>query len=288
MSTPPDQDIPAAQRQSPTASTAAPVTTPKQRSSRGKAFGIVSLLAIAALCTWKWPSISQTSAQTQQRLQTALRQRTRSANAQPTADSSTPSLVPPPTDLPPAPTTSVNPVAASENPPDHLLNHRRYDEANPADLVPLNPSSQLKLQRPAQIAVNQMIAQAKSEGVQLGIASAYRSIEDQDHLFFDVKAERGQNSKTRAEVSAPPGYSEHHTGYAVDFIDESKPGTHAEVSFETTPAYQWLKQNAPTYNFEMSFPKDASSHVGYEPWHWRYVGDQKSLELFYQDQSPTP
>ena len=130
-----------------------------------------------------------------------------------------------------------------------------------------------------------MIAKAKAEGVQLGIASAFRTVEDQNRLFFEVKAERGQSSKTRAEVSAPPGYSEHHTGYAVDFIDESKPGTHTEESFETTPAFKWLKQNAPAYSFEMSFPKDPNSPVGYEPWHWRYVGDQKSLELFYQEQS---
>ena len=247
----------------------------------------MSLVAIAALCIWQRQPISQQATAQTQRLQTALRQRTRSANAQPSGDSTQPLPVPP-TDLPPRPTASPAPVASIEDPPDHLLNHRRYAEANPADLVPLNPSSQLKLQRPAQIAVNQMIAQAKSEGVQLGVASAFRSIEDQNHLFFDVKAERGQNSKTRAEVSAPPGYSEHHTGYAVDFIDESRPDTHTEISFETTPAYQWLKQNAPAYSFEISFPKSPNSRVSYEPWHWRYVGDQKSLELFYEDQPQEP
>lgn len=241
-------------------------------------------MAIAALCIWQRQPISQQATAQTQRLQNALRQRTRSANAQPATGSSSQPLSVPTADLPPSP----NPVALPETPPDHLLNHRRYAEANPTDLVPLNPSSQLKLQRPAQIAVNQMIAQAKSEGVQLGIASAFRSIEDQNHLFFDVKAERGENSKTRAEVSAPPGYSEHHTGYAIDFIDESRPSTHTETSFETTPAYQWLKQNAPAYNFEISFPKDPDSRVSYEPWHWRYVGDQKSLELFYEDQPQEP
>lgn len=288
MSTPPNQDIPAAQRRSSTASPAAPAL-PKQRSSWRKAFGILSLIAIATLCTWQRQPISQQAIVQTQRLQNAIRQRIQSANAQtvqPDSDLASQTTRPPATDLPPLLTASSNPVAPSENPPDHLLNHRRYAEADPDDLVLLNPSSQIKLQPPAQIAVNQMIAQAKSEGVQLGMASAFRSIEDQNHLFFDVKAERGQNSKTRAEVSAPPGYSEHHTGYAVDFIDESKPGTHTEKSFETTPAYQWLQKNAPAYNFELSFPQDPNSPVGYEPWHWRYVGDQKSLELFYEDQTP--
>ncbi len=165
--------------------------------------------------------------------------------------------------------------------PDTLLNHRRYEEAPQSELLQLNPNSALKLRPAAQASVNAMIAKAKSEGVQLGIVSGFRTIEDQDYLYFKVKAERGQSAKTRAEVSAPPGYSEHHTGYAVDLIDESKPDTHVEESFETTPAYQWLEKNAAFFNFEMSFPKDNESAVKYEPWHWRYVGDQDSLETFY-------
>ncbi len=168
-------------------------------------------------------------------------------------------------------------------PPEQLLNHRRYKEAPLEELVTLNSDSAIKLQPAAQAAVNAMITQAKADGVKLGIISGFRSLEDQNYLFFEVKAERGETSRTRAEVSAPPGYSEHHTGYVVDFIDESQPQTDIEESFETTAAYRWLEKNAAFYNFEMSFPKEASSPVGYEPWHWRYVGDQKSLELFYRD-----
>ncbi len=170
-------------------------------------------------------------------------------------------------------------------PPEQLLNHRHYEEVPPEALVSLNSKSAIKLQPAAQASINAMIAQAKADGVKLGIISGFRSLEDQNYLFFDVKKERGETSQTRAEVSAPPGYSEHHTGYAVDFIDESQPQTELEESFETTPAYRWLQKNAAFYNFEMSFPQDPSSPVGYEPWHWRYVGDQQSLELFYGDQS---
>lgn len=175
------------------------------------------------------------------------------------------------------------PAANTAPAPPELLHHRYYDVARPEDLVPLNSKSQIQLQPAAQAKVVAMIAKAKSEGVQLGIISGFRSLEDQQYLFFEVKAERGETSTTRAEVSAPPGYSEHHTGYAVDFIDESKPATHLEESFETTAAYQWLEKNAAFYNFEMSFSKDPASPLSYEPWHWRYVGDQKSLELFYRE-----
>ena len=177
---------------------------------------------------------------------------------------------------------TTNPSAAADGKPEELLNHRRYDEAPQESLVNLNTKSDLKLQPDAQAELTAMIAKAKAEGIKLGIVSGFRTIEDQDYLYFDVKAERGESAKTRAEVSAPPGYSEHHTGYAVDFIDESKPDTHVEKSFETTPAFRWLKKNAAFYNFEMSFPDDPSSPLSYEPWHWRYVGNQESLELFYK------
>lgn len=190
-----------------------------------------------------------------------------------------------PTQVPtqrPAQTLAQRPETPSGE-PDELLHHRRYAEAPLAGLVPLNPKSDIRLQPIVQKTVNEMIARAKSEGVQLGVASGFRSIEDQNYLFFEVKAERGQSSKTRAEVSAPPGYSEHHTGYAVDFIDEGAPGTHTEKSFETTAAYRWLEKNAAFYSFELSFPDDPDSPLGYEPWHWRFVGDQKSLELFYKE-----
>lgn len=166
--------------------------------------------------------------------------------------------------------------------PDILLNHRRYEVASEDALVQLNPNSQIKLQPEAQAAVTQMIDKAKAEGVRLGIISGFRTLADQDYLYFDVKAERGQDAQTRAEVSAPPGYSEHHTGYAVDFIDEGRSETHLQTSFETTAAFKWLEKNAAYYNFELSFPKGNATGVAYEPWHWRYVGNQESLELFYK------
>ncbi len=173
-------------------------------------------------------------------------------------------------------------IETADAQPEKLLNHRRYDIADARKLVPLDPSSEILLQPDAQASLKAMLADAKAKGVRLGIISGFRTIEDQNYLYFDLKAERGESARARAEVSAPPGYSEHHTGYAVDFIDESQPETFLEESFENTPAYEWLVANAPFYNFELSFPKDNSAAVAYEPWHWRYVGNQESLELFYK------
>jgi D-alanyl-D-alanine carboxypeptidase len=127
-----------------------------------------------------------------------------------------------------------------------------------------------------------MAAAALRDGVVLVPISGFRTVADQKYLYFDVKAERGQDAKERAKVSAPPGYSEHHTGYALDIGDGNVPATNLSVNFEKTEAFRWLKANAAYYSFEMSFPKGNKQGVSYEPWHWRFAGDIQSLKTFYK------
>jgi D-alanyl-D-alanine carboxypeptidase len=81
----------------------------------------------------------------------------------------------------------------------------------------------------------------------------------------------------RAESVAPPGHSEHGTGYAIDF--GTRPQGHCadvENCFADTPAGKWLILNAPDYGFELSFPNDNAQGVTWEPWHWRWVGTSNS------------
>ena len=164
-----------------------------------------------------------------------------------------------------------------------MLGHRKYEEIAASELVSLQTNRAVLMHPNAAAKVDDMVATARAAGVQLGVASGFRSWEDQRGLFFDVKAQRGQTTTKRAEVSAPPGYSEHHTGYAVDFIDlTADPAEHLEEPFEKTRAFAWLKDNASRYGFEMSFPK-GNPDISYEPWHWRYVGDAASLEVFFQE-----
>jgi len=125
-------------------------------------------------------------------------------------------------------------------------------------------------------------AAAQAE-VRLVPLSGYRSYDEQEAVFFSLKAERHQDAQTRAEVSAPPGYSEHHTGYAIDLGDGNQPQTHLDQSFGETTTYQWLASNAVKFGFELSFPPDNLQGVAFEPWHWRFVGDRHSLETFYQE-----
>lgn len=164
--------------------------------------------------------------------------------------------------------------------PDQVLGHYRYVEAPQAELGSV--ANGIKMHKAAAPKLLAMVTAAQADGVSLVLLSGFRSVDDQTHLFFDVKAERGQNADTRADVSAPPGYSEHHTGYAIDIGDANEPSTNVSQSFDQTAAFKWLQQNAAYYSFELSFAKGNPEKVSYEPWHWRYVGDRKSLEIFYR------
>lgn len=165
---------------------------------------------------------------------------------------------------------------------DNLLGHLPYQEAPASELKPITANGQIKLRAAAAEKFKAMSAAAAREGISLVPISGFRAVGDQKHLFFDVKAQRGQVTTKRAEVSAPPGYSEHHTGYAVDIGDGKTPATNLSPTFENTSAFKWLEKNAAYYSFEISFPKGNPQGVNYEPWHWRFVGDTDSLKTFYK------
>ena len=169
--------------------------------------------------------------------------------------------------------------------PDNLLGHLPYPEAPAQDLVGVTPDGSVKLRKAASAKYQEMANAAAASGIYFAPISGFRSVEDQQHVFFDVKAERRQNASKRAEVSAPPGYSEHHTGYAIDIGDGSALDTNLSQGFENTQAFKWLEANSASFSFEMSFPKNNRQGVSYEPWHWRFVGDKQSLETFYKAHS---
>nr|WP_242035736.1 MULTISPECIES: M15 family metallopeptidase [unclassified Leptolyngbya] len=183
-------------------------------------------------------------------------------------------------------TPSPSPVVAADlTPPpmtDGLLGHLPYAEAPANSLKAITQDGEVKLRTAAADRFTAMIQAARAERVILVPLSGFRSLDDQTEIFFERKAEMGQRPVERASVSAPPGYSEHHTGYAIDIGDGTRSETNLELTFESTPAFRWLEANAARYSFELSFPRDNSQGVSYEPWHWRFVGDRNSLETFYK------
>ncbi len=187
---------------------------------------------------------------------------------------------------PPAVISQVSPSALVEPSPttENVLGHLSYSEAPEEVLVPLTADGGLRLRKSAAQEFRRMQQDARADGIILLPLSGFRTVAEQNYLFFKVKEQRNQDAQKRAEVSAPPGYSEHHTGYALDIGDGRTPATNLSQSFENTAAFHWLQQNAARYSFEMSFPLNNPQGINYEPWHWRYVGDSTSLETFYKAQ----
>ncbi|MEM9213766.1 MAG: M15 family metallopeptidase [Cyanobacteria bacterium P01_F01_bin.150] len=169
-----------------------------------------------------------------------------------------------------------------------ILGHKPYQEVDEDLLVPLVGDGSVRLRPSAAESFAEMVGAARADGVRLQPLSGFRTEEEQSYLFFEIRKRRRQGLAERAAVSAPPGYSEHHTGYAVDIGDATQPATNVSESFETTEAFKWLQENAASYSFEMSFAGGENDKVSYEPWHWRFVGDRHSLETFYGDSLSDP
>ena len=160
-----------------------------------------------------------------------------------------------------------------------LLGHLPYEEISNNNLVEIQPN--ILVHKDMYASLLKMKSDAENDGIFLTFLSGYRSFKLQEEIFYTLKAARNQIAIERAKVSAPPGYSEHSTGFAIDIGDAQNRNTDFEVEFEDTRAFKWLKRNAAKYHFRLSFDKN-HKYVDYEPWHWRYEGSIDSLKIFEQ------
>jgi zinc D-Ala-D-Ala carboxypeptidase len=106
---------------------------------------------------------------------------------------------------------------------------------------------------------------AGAAGIELLLVSAFRDVEYQRSIF-DRKLGQGVPLDDILRVNAAPGYSEHHTGRAVDIASRGCPPL--TEGFETTTVFEWLTRNASRFGFEMSYPRGNRYGMAYEPWHW--------------------
>ena len=198
--------------------------------------------------------------------------------------SPSPSAIPSPSpsfqlpDNPPviAPSPPIQPVGGAPK-----YNHLPYKEAR-GQLVEVGTyydRSELMVQEAAQ-AFWTMADNAKLSGVNLGPISGFRTIADQEQLFTRQISRHNGSPEAAARLSAPPGHSEHHTGYTIDIRDRDATDTDLKYEMENTKAYRWLVQNACQYGFELSFPDNNVQGVSFEPWHWRYIGSPTAQGIF--------
>ena len=114
---------------------------------------------------------------------------------------------------------------------------------------------------------------AEKQGIHFIPRTSYRSIMQQTIIYNNYVKEYGQEAADR--FSARPGYSEHHTGLAIDLNS-------LETVFGETPEGIWLAEHCAEYGFILRYPKDSEEITGYiyEPWHIRYVGLELAQELY--------
>lgn len=131
----------------------------------------------------------------------------------------------------------------------------------------INPANTYQVHTNIASTLDNMLKTARSQGMNLLVASAYRSYGTQGSLKANYKVTYGAG--TANKFSAEQGFSEHQLGTTLDFTTP-KLGA-ALTGFDSTPEFTWLVNNAHLYGFVMSYPKGNTYYI-YEPWHWRYVG----------------
>ena len=142
----------------------------------------------------------------------------------------------------------------------------RHEEAAELVTADVGTDGREYLLRPdAALAWQAMKSAAALDGVALIAASAFRSVARQIEIIEKNLAEGRTIDDIMTSIAAP-GYSEHHTGRAVDIVSVDIPDI--EEAFEGTVAFTWLTANAARFGFVMSYPRGNADGYVYEPWHW--------------------
>ncbi len=114
---------------------------------------------------------------------------------------------------------------------------------------------------------------AKKNGYDIDIMSGYRTYDYQEKIYNKLVMDKGLNYAFRH--IAPPGASEHQTGFAIDICVYRDNKCYIEHDISDFEEIKWLHKNAHRYGFILRYPDGYEEETGYdyEPWHFRYVGD---------------
>lgn len=138
-------------------------------------------------------------------------------------------------------------------------------------------------------ALQQMMDACRAEGLYPVVCSAYRTQAMQQTLFDQMKQSLLDQGYSDADAEteagrqvAVPGTSEHQLGLAVDIVDLDH--QLLDESQEQTAVQKWLMTNSWRYGFILRYPtaKTETTGIIYEPWHYRYVGQEAAAEIYQQ------
>lgn len=156
----------------------------------------------------------------------------------------------------------ISPAYASDR---HLAPFSEADESVLLEIA-VNPDGRpVRLVPPAAAAWRSMQAAAATDHIELIAISGFRSIARQTEIIR-AKLAAGQTLADILRSVAAPGFSEHHTGRAIDI--GSPEHIELDEEFEHTRAFRWLASQAARFGFRLSFPRRNPHGIVYEPWHW--------------------
>lgn len=160
---------------------------------------------------------------------------------------------------------------------DVVVNKQRPLDPQDYASAPLAEVEGHQLREDAAAAASEMLADMRAEGIAVSLTSAYRPYDEQVTTYQHWVDVNGQESADT--ISARPGHSEHQTGLAMDLADGS--GCDLKECFAQTEAAQWAAEHAHEHGFVLRFPEGGQDVTGYayEPWHYRYVGEQRAQEF---------
>ncbi len=161
-----------------------------------------------------------------------------------------------------------------------IVNKLHYVDQNfePDNLVSMSGYGNGYLVKDAHDAYVELYNAAKADGMNLIITTSYRGYGFQSTLYNNYVRQDGQESADT--YSARPGYSEHHTGLAVDLSTPNL--TNAFIEFVYTDEYKWMKENSYKYGFIQRYTDENQYITGYQPeaWHFRYVGKDVAKYIY--------
>jgi len=139
------------------------------------------------------------------------------------------------------------------------------------------------LTRSARDAFVQMARAAVRDSIELIVRSGYRSARYQREIINRRMAE-GKSFEDVIRFVAPPGYSKHETGNAVDLVA----GHLKDVTFARSATYDWMRSHAPDFYFFETYPNDSTSDLPWEPWHWQYFKPPEAIRGDHDSLDPRP
>lgn len=175
-------------------------------------------------------------------------------------------------------TTTISKKPYHANPSEYSVIVNKKNPINPINFVPpdLTSYNGYLLSTKLLSDLQSLLSASAENGTPIGLTSAYRSYSNQITTYNYWTAVNGGTSAAD-KISARPGFSEHQTGFAIDFSY----GSCYLDCFNGSPQYTWLTKNAAKYGFIERYPKGYESITGYSPesWHWRYVGPKTALAM---------